>query len=197
MSEELTDRERAKADRYDAILRAAARLFAERGYGGVTLEDLGGAVGITGPGLYRHFSGKQALLSAILVRISETMLRDGHAVVARSDDPDSRLRGLISFHVERALGDPDVIRVQDRDLTSLSEDDQRTVRRLQHDYVELWVAVLAERLPGTGDAELWTRAHACFGLMNSTPYTLRAAQARHATDTQSVLEKITYAALTA
>jgi AcrR family transcriptional regulator len=64
-------RDRAKAERYDALLQEAARLFAARGFDGVSLEDLGAAVGITGPAVYRHFSNKRALLGAVLRRASE------------------------------------------------------------------------------------------------------------------------------
>ena len=46
---------------------------------------------------------------------------------------------LVAFHTDFALEEPDLIRVQDRDLSSLSELDARRVRRLQRDYVELWV----------------------------------------------------------
>ena len=46
--------------RREEILDAAARLFAERGYHGVSIDDIGAAVGMSGPGFYRHFAGKEA-----------------------------------------------------------------------------------------------------------------------------------------
>jgi AcrR family transcriptional regulator len=48
-AEPTTGRGRAKAVRRDALLAAAASLFAERGYRGVTMEDLGAAAGVSGP----------------------------------------------------------------------------------------------------------------------------------------------------
>lgn len=75
-----TPRVRAKADRQAALLREAARLFAARGFDGVSLEDLGASVGVTGPAIYRHFSSKRALLGAILVRVSEELLDGGRTV---------------------------------------------------------------------------------------------------------------------
>src|SRR5690606_39711700 len=59
------------------ILRAAAELFAARGYHGVSIEDLGRAVGTSGPALYRHFPGKEALLGAMLLDISERLAAQG------------------------------------------------------------------------------------------------------------------------
>lgn len=85
-----TARDRAKADRRAALLAAAARLFAERGFDGVTLGDIGEAAGVSGPAVYRHVASKQALLGAILVDVSERLLDGGHAVTASTtaDVPD-------------------------------------------------------------------------------------------------------------
>ena len=198
MTSGVTERDRAKADRQAAILHEAARLFAERGFSGVSLEELGAAVGVSGPAVYRHFANKQALLGAILVRVSERLLNGGQQVIAENHSPSDRLEGLIRFHVDFALTDADVIRVQDRDLASLSEDDRHRVRRLQREYVELWMAVLAEIHPTRTEAELRVRAHACFGLINSTPHSVRRVRASPSDSTvRGILESMASSALTA
>lgn len=198
MTRGVTDRERAKADRNAAILHEAAALFAERGFSGVSLEDIGGAVGVSGPALYRHFANKQALLGAILVAVSERLLAGGRAVLAEHADPNAQLDAIIAFHVDFALRDADVIRVQDRDLASLSEEDRRTVRRLQREYVEVWVGILSQVLPDRGEDDLRVRAHACFGLINSTPHSVRGQRTDDAPgDVRSLLQAMARAALTA
>src|SRR6478609_2311300 len=95
-----TTRGRAKAERRVALLQAAAHLFARRGFEGVSLEDLGSAVGISGPAVYRHFSSKQAVIVALLVDASERLLRGGRRVVDEAADDDSALRSLIAFHTD-------------------------------------------------------------------------------------------------
>lgn len=197
MTSGVTDRDRAKADRQAAILQEAARLFAERGFSGVSLEDLGAAVGVSGPALYRHFANKQALLGAILIGVSERLLSGGRRVEADGGAPLAQLRALIAFHVDFALSDADVIRVQDRDLASLSDEDRHTVRRLQREYVEVWIGILSALHPGRTDGELRVRAHACFGLINSTPHSVRALRS-HPSDgaVRGILESMALAALT-
>lgn len=167
-----TPRRRAKADRRDALLDAAARLFAERGFAGVSIEDLGAAAGVSGPAVYRHFDSKQAVLAALLIDVSEGLLSGGSACVTDAATPRDALEALVAFHVDFALGQPDVIRAQDRDLGSLAAADAARVRTLQRTYVELWVDVL-EQLRREDRRSLRVRAHAVFGLINSTPHSSR------------------------
>ena len=157
--------------RREQILRAAAQLFAERGSRAVGVDDVGAAVGVTGPAIYRHFASKDAMLAEMLLRISEHLLEGGsERVAAAGDDPLAQLHALIGFQVDFALDNPALITVQDRDLGSLSDTDAAQVRRLQRRYVEIWVAVLARLHPGAEAAACRARAHAIFGLINSTPH---------------------------
>jgi AcrR family transcriptional regulator len=161
----------AAGSRREQILQAAAELFAARGAHAVGVDDVGAAVGVTGPAIYRHFASKDAMLAEMLVRISERLLAGGTACVAEAgDDATAQLRALIAFHVDFALDNPALITVQDRDLASLADADAAQVRRLQRRYVEVWVTVLARLHPGAGAAACRARAHAIFGLINSTPH---------------------------
>ncbi|MEO5313472.1 TetR family transcriptional regulator [Pseudarthrobacter sp. CC12] len=192
-----TQRGKAKENRRQALLSAAASLFAANGFNRVSLEDLGAAAGVSGPAVYRHFSGKQAVLAGLLVTVSQELLDGGRQVVERTADPMAALRQLVEFQVNFALGKPDVIRVQDRDLPNLSEQDQLAVRTLQRSYVEIWVDVLARIHPDTDVSDLRMRAHATFGLINSTPHSVRSHGRRMASRTaRPLLEAMAMAALT-
>jgi AcrR family transcriptional regulator len=195
MTTPVTARDRAKAERSDAILHEAARLFAERGYTGVSLEDIGAAVGVSGPAVYRHFAGKQALLGSVLVKVSDDLVSGGRGVAESAKSDDARMRALISFHVEFALGNADVIQVQDRDVAHLAEADRAAVRRLQRAYIELWIDALSPLIDATQD-ELRLRVQACFGLINSTPHSTRSASRKHSA-TATVLVAMADAALRA
>jgi AcrR family transcriptional regulator len=189
-----TSRDRAKADRRDALLSAAATLFADNGFARVSLEDLGAAAGVSGPAVYRHFPGKQAVLAALLIDVSRDLVDGGHDVIASASDSRDALTRLVSFHVEFALNNPDVIVVQDRDLDSLADDDRATVRNLQRSYIEAWVGVLASIHPNVSRAELRIRARATFGLINSTPHSARTAPRATVRD---LLQRMALASLTA
>ena len=160
-----------RRSRRDEILDIAVGLFAARGYHGVSMDDIGSAAGVTGPALYHHFAGKEAMLVAALIPVSEGLLHGGRDRVTRHpDDARAALADLIDFHVEFALANPAVIALHLHELDRLPEEPRRQIRRLQRLYVEEWVSVLATLRPGLDPAEARVLAHAAFGLMNSTPF---------------------------
>ncbi|MEV4863437.1 TetR/AcrR family transcriptional regulator [Streptomyces ossamyceticus] len=80
--------------RREQILKEAARLFAERGFHGVGVDEIGAAVGISGPGLYRHFAGKDAMLAELLVGISGRLLTGAKRRIAEADGSAGGARGV-------------------------------------------------------------------------------------------------------
>ena len=140
-----TRRSKAKSDRRTQLIAAAERLVAERGYLAVRLEDIGAAAGVSGPAIYRHFPNKEALLVELLVGISTRLLAGADRRRRAGRRPcRSALDGLIDFHLDFALGESDLIRIQDRDLGHLPPTAKRQVRKAQRQYVEIWVDVLRQ-----------------------------------------------------
>jgi AcrR family transcriptional regulator len=191
-------RSRRKSDRRLQLLSAAERLFAERGFLAVRLEDIGAAAGVSGPAIYRHFPNKESLLVELLVGISTRLLAGAREVRSTSTDAAAALDGLIDFHLDFALGEPDLIRIQDRDLAHLPAAAERQVRRAQRQYVEIWVGVLREFEPKLAEADARLMAHAVFGLLNSTPHSLKRVDSRavRAARSRTVMRTMTVAALT-
>ncbi|MGW5753948.1 SACE_7040 family transcriptional regulator [Nocardia rhamnosiphila] len=187
-----TRRELLKQQRRGQLLMAGARLIAERGYLGMRLDDLGAAVGISGPAVYRHFPNKEALLVELLVGVSRRLLDGGSAVAADADGPRQALAGLVEFHLDFALGEPELISIQDRDLDNVPLPARREIRRTQRRYVEVWVGVLCEMTPGLTEETARVQAHAVFGLLNSTPHSAGPARDR----SRAVLRSMALAALT-
>lgn len=86
-------------NRRDLILRAAAELFRDRGYPAVGIDDIGEAVGITGPAVYRHFRSKEDVLLAALERILDHTLERLDATVGDATGVEAVVRtmqGLVS-----------------------------------------------------------------------------------------------------
>lgn len=192
-------RSQLKSDRRLQLLSAAERLFAERGFLAVRLEDIGAAAGVSGPAIYRHFPNKESLLVELLVGISARLLAGARDVITRTTNPTEALDGLIDFHLDFALGEPNLIRIQDRDLAHLPDSAERQVRKAQRQYVEVWVGVLRQLNPDLPEADARLMAHATFGLLNSTPHSMKSADAKpaRALRSRAVMRAMTIAALTA
>lgn len=200
--------------RREQILRAASRLFAERGFHGVGMDEIGAAVGISGPALYRHFPGKDAMLTELLVGIS-SRLRDGglarvrEAAAARESGggqgtagaagrgPGAALDALITGHIDFALDDRALITLHDRELDRLPDAERKRVRRLQREYVELWVGVVRQVYPALPEKPARVAVHAVFGLLNSTPRLARPGSLPDRETTAALLRRLAAGAFAA
>ena len=187
-----THRSQMKAERRRQLLDGAARLFAERGFRAVSIEDLAADAGVSGPAVYRHFASKEAILADLLVSVSQRLLDEGVVEAEGASDPREALRRLISFHTEFALRDRDLIRIQDHDMASLAPADATSVSRLQRAYLEVWVRTLVRLEITVSESIARTKIHAVFGLLNSTPH---SAQNRDTEATRAVLESMASSAL--
>lgn len=177
--------------RREEILRIAADLFARRGFHGVSVAEIGAACGMSGPGLYKHFASKDAVLAAMLVSISEELLEEGQRRVAAASSPTEALASLVDWHTDFALSNKSLIVVQDRDWSSLPDEARERVRSLQRAYVDLWASQLRLLDGGMTPKQAQARAHATFGLLNSTPHSAFLAEA----EMRELLQQMATAAL--
>ena len=129
-------------NRREQILATAAELFAQKGFHGVSIAELGAACGFSGPAIYRHFRSKDAVLAEMLVSISDELLSVGRDRVGAAATPEAALRALIDWHVTFALEHKALIVVQDRDWSALPLEAREKVRDTQRKYVEVWVKQL-------------------------------------------------------
>lgn len=95
------------AERRAEIVRAAQQLFAQKGYDGTSIEDIGAAVGLTGPAIYRHFDSKQALFVATFRSADETT-EDALSIAVNQAPRDAmttvmRAEAIIAVHDRDAL----------------------------------------------------------------------------------------------
>ena len=163
--------------RRQQILDTAASLFAERGFHGVSVHDIGGACGISGPALYKHFAGKDDILTQSLTAISEELLAEGRARATAAASADAALEELIAWHIDFALGHPALIVIQEREWANLDAAGRKQVRRLQLAYVDVWVDVVRRLRDDLDATEARAAVQATFGLLNSTPHSARISEA--------------------
>jgi AcrR family transcriptional regulator len=158
---------RRSSDRRQELIDVAARLFASRGFYSVTVDDIGDAVGLTGPALYRHFPSKEALLVAVFDRLTEMWTESIRAVVSEAPDSRSALLAMVRVHAESAIEHSENLKVWRQELHHLPEADRSRLRRGHRLYVEEWVHVVQECRPDFTDTEARAAVHAALGVLQS------------------------------
>jgi len=149
------------------LIAVAANLFASRGYYAVTVDDIGDAVGLTGPALYRHFSSKEALLVAVFDQVIDQLTNRFRELVSEAPDPATALLAIVRLHVEFAIEQRENVAVWRQEFQNLPEPDRWRLRRAQRLYVEEWVHLVHELRPEFSDTEVRTAVHAAMGLLQS------------------------------
>ena len=132
------------------VVAAAARLFHERGYRGTSIEDIGAAVGMTGPAVYRHFASKEAILAELVLRSFERAERDVAAAIQGARTPRDGLAEIVRRTVVHAIEETDLVALAEREGRNLSPEMRRRIGRSQRVVFEAWIAALRAVRPRLG-----------------------------------------------
>ena len=91
-----------RAVREAQMVAAAERLFSERGYHGVSMDEIAAASGISKPMLYEYFGSKEGLLLACVERARGRLFEEIAAAVRHADSPERALRAGIEAFISFA-----------------------------------------------------------------------------------------------
>jgi AcrR family transcriptional regulator len=118
----------------DDVVSAAGRLFAERGYHGTSMRDLGRELGLHGSSLYSHIRSKEDLLVDVVQRAADLFQNSAEKAMAGEGDERSRLRALIAGHVDVLLDHVDEARTFLNEARSLDESNRERVLAARDSY---------------------------------------------------------------
>lgn len=162
--------------RREAILSTATELFSERGFAGVTMDDIGSAVGITGPSIYKHFPAKADILAAALFRGDEWLRIDLNRILAQTQHPSDAMTQLVRAYAGFTFTNPHLMHVLVFESSHLTRKDHRQARAAQHAYIAEW-AHLAQQIHPTWDIRSTRiRVHAAQVIINEIGIDARARQ---------------------
>jgi AcrR family transcriptional regulator len=150
------------------ILQAATKLFRDKGFAAVTVDEIGAAVGVTGPALYRHFASKEDILVSVLTTAGDRISADARRVSRVEKSPRRALRSIVqSYLVEviphrRLVGSYLQGTAFPADSTTAAP-----LRARQLEYLRYVSTVLRRARPELSSREAQTLVHATFGVLNS------------------------------
>lgn len=165
-----------RASRRRLVLSAATRLFSDCGYSQVTIEDVGAAVGISGPSLYNYFASKQELLGTVIMRGSAWLEVELERTLARAPAADDALRALQRTYTSFAFEHGRFIDILVSEINHLPDAQRHRARQTQHAYVAEWVGLLCEARPELDQARSRVLVQAALTLANDLA---RTGAARH------------------
>jgi AcrR family transcriptional regulator len=178
--------------RDEQILAAAEKLFFERSFDGVGVDEIGKVAGTSGSAIYRHFPSKDAILAALFDKVLDTLLvRIGEP----DEDPSADLEKLLRGFVGLARSHERLVAIWLREQRSLADRYRRDHDRRQRRITERWVSCLQRCYPGrsTDDAITATRGLQLLLLSEA----LRPPSGRRAKRAEDLLVEMALASLAA
>ena len=164
--------------RRDGVARAAAAVFAQRGYDQTSVQELTQAMGLAAGGLYHYFESKEQLLIHICDQLVEPLLVRANELLARVEQPEQQLRELVHLWVAHVVEHRDHMLVFDQERHVVERGiNWRRVRSSRKQFERLLEQTLA-RVEQTRAEPGWDRRVALSALLGMVNYTAQWYRAR-------------------
>lgn len=169
--------QRQPAGRRERIIDAAARLFTERGFYDVHIDDVAKAAEMSTATLYQYVGSKSEVLRAVLERGAEGLLYVTSDALAYAFTPEQALDALITTYVRQALGVYGrIMYILATDLLYLPEEEQSALRNAQREYVAEWVEVIEALSDSVTAADARALTQAAIGVVTDISQNPRLRQ---------------------
>jgi AcrR family transcriptional regulator len=150
-----------------AILEAAANLFEREGFRATSLDDIGTAVGVSGPAIYQYFSSKQEILAILIEQSVTSWQATVEEAVTAHPDPHAALEALVEAAVALQLDTPTLRAVYYQEFRALDEATRRRLARVARVTTTEWVHLLCEVHPALTEEEARAAVVLVDGLLRS------------------------------
>lgn len=104
--------------RRDSILQVAQKLFADKGFHGVSIDEIARVTHVSPAIIYRHFESKQHLYDTVLQELSGKRESYVETVINSSNSFEDVLTGMTRIYIKSVAKNPDMLRIE---LQSLLE----------------------------------------------------------------------------
>lgn len=159
------------AQRREAILDQAAKLYAAKGFLGAPITDLAEACKMSKSLIYHYYSSKEEILFALMHSHVQSVLETVRVVSVRNLPPRTKLVELCQRFMRLYAGAASHQRILLNELAQLPTRRRKIIVSLQRQIVELVEDILADIRPTKSlpAAARWPLAMFFFGMVNWTP----------------------------
>jgi AcrR family transcriptional regulator len=161
-----------------AILTAAERLYADRGFADVTLRDIVAAADVNLAAVNYHFGSKDELIAELFVTRSLALNRERLSELRAAEerggsraDIGDVLRALVGPSLRGCLGPDRQRSAAARFMIRASIESVPPIRKIKNreiDHLRRFAAAMKRSLPGLGDADLYWGLHFALAMAHQT-----------------------------
>jgi AcrR family transcriptional regulator len=122
--------------RKEEIITVASQLFIEKGYNAISMRDIAHAMGIKAASLYNHISGKQEILSTIILEVAREFTKGMNEVVNNEASPIAKIKQIIELHIDITVTYSEGLASLNNDWMHMENDDLSDFVKMREDYEE-------------------------------------------------------------
>jgi len=130
--------------RKEEIVSIASQLFKERGYSAVSMRDIAQAMGIKAASLYNHITGKQEILSTLILEVAGEFTNGMNSVVSDSISPVAKIQKIIELHIDITVNYSEGLAALNNDWMHLENNDLDRFVKMREDYEENFRRIIKE-----------------------------------------------------
>ena len=133
-----------KPTRKQEIISRAASLFNERGYSAVSMRDIAKAMDMKAASLYNHISGKQEILSSLILEVAETFTNAMQQITSEEIASVEKIQKIIEVHIDITVSFSENIATLNNDWMHLEGEDLKRVVKMREDYEENFRSIIQQ-----------------------------------------------------
>jgi AcrR family transcriptional regulator len=121
-------------NRKEQIIAVASQLFKEKGYNAVSMRDIADALDIKAASLYNHITGKQEILSTLILEVATEFTKGMNTVVDEDSSPLKKIKKIIELHIEITVAHSEALAALNNDWMHLEGADLSNFTRMREGY---------------------------------------------------------------
>ncbi|MBT0607542.1 TetR/AcrR family transcriptional regulator [Aequorivita echinoideorum] len=133
-----------KISRKNEIIQMASKLFKEKGYSAVTMRDIAAGINIKAASLYNHISGKQEILSAIILNVAKEFTVGMDGVIAKKGSAIEKIERVIELHIDITVNYSEALASLNNDWMHLQKNDLAEFIKMRERYEENFRSIIKQ-----------------------------------------------------
>lgn len=130
--------------RKQEIIKVASSLFKEKGYSAVSMRDIAQAMHMKAASLYNHISGKQEILSTLILEVAEKFTAEMNRITSEKIPPLKKIERIIEVHIDITVHYSENIATLNNDWMHLEGDDLKRVVMMREAYEENFRSIIKQ-----------------------------------------------------